>query len=238
MKLCDRFKKDSKFAMLLLLILVLILMILFAILAGFTLWFWIMLVVFAAFFYMFRVLFKASFLGTIMIFIVFFVLTITWVVRGAISKNDSSTSSGGLVACTSTASDVPTTIAGYKASMFSQPVSYEGTADTGVRTFSIKELDASTGNDIFFNITRIDGGFITGTKGLIEVCNEDNMTQKYSSTKDSITDGASSTAMGSTYYMHGNDKITVPGTYRVDGYANVDGTWKLVGRISGITATN
>jgi len=153
-------------------------------------------------------------------------------------KTDSSTkSSGGLVSCTSTVADSPTTISGYKFAMFAQPVDYSGYADNGTRTFSVKSLDAKTGEDIFFHIEKSDGGYITGVKGLIEVCDSNNMTKKYSSTADSTTVGAGDTAQGSTYYMHGNKKVTLPGTYRVDGYANVDGSWKLVGRISDITVT-
>jgi len=173
------------------------------------------------------------------LFIVWIVLPIILVFAGVFTSSSTSSvsSSGGLVSCTSTASDAPTTISNYKFTMFAQPVDYSGTADDGTRTFSIKSLDAKIGEDVFFHIEKSDGGFITGTKGLIEVCNSDNKTQKYSSTADSITDGASSTAEGSTYYMHGNDKVTEPGIYRVDGYANVDGSWKLVGRISDINIT-
>lgn len=236
MKCLEKFKKDPKFAMLVLLGIALILMILFVILVGFTLWFWLFLVVWIAFFFRFKVLFAASFLTCVMIFLAFFTLTLSQVISGAVGKSSSSSGSA-LVPCTSTIADSPTIISGYKATMFAQPVDYSGFADSGVRTFSIKELDAKTGNDIFFRFERSDGSFMPGVKGLIEVCNSDNMTQKYSSTKDSTTTGASDKALAITYFMNGNDKITEPGTYRVDAYANTDGSWKLVGRTLAVTAT-
>jgi len=238
MKCIEKCKKDSKFAMLILLIAALTVMTLFAILVGFTLWFWIMLVVFIAFFFKFSVLFKASFITTIAIFVVFFILTIIWIVGGAGNKSVSSGSSGGLVACTSTASDTPTTIPGYKATMYSQGVDSNTIADTGVRTFSMKALEAKTGDDIFYRIEKSDGGFFPGVKGLIEVCNEDNKTEKWETTKYSTTTGASDTATAMIFYMHGNDKMSKPGNYRIDAYTDAGGSWKLVGRISDITITD
>jgi energy-coupling factor transporter transmembrane protein EcfT len=235
----DEKKKLGALEMILL-VLALLTLVLIVIKIGFTLWFWIFIILWAALllFWFFTKIFVKFIWLFWLLFIIWIILPITLVYTGVISSSSSSSgSSGGLVSCTSTASDQPTTISGYKATVFAQPVNYSGTADDGTRTFSIKSLDAKTGEDVFFHIEKADGGFITGTKGLIEVCNSNNMTQKYSSTADSITDGASSTALSATYYMHGNDKVTTPGTYRVDGYANVDGTWKLVGRVSNITVT-
>ena len=224
-----------------LLILALITLILAVIKIGFALWLWIFLVLWAVLLLLY--FFTKIFLKFICLFwiqlIVWIVLPIVLVFLDVIttSKTSSAFSAGGLVSCTSTSSDSPVTILDYKFAMFAQPVDYSGTADDGTRTFSIKSLDAKTGEDVFFHIEKSDGGFITGAKGLIEVCNSDNKTQKYSTTADSTTTGASSSAEGSTYYMHGNRKVKEPGTYRVDGYANVDGNWKLVGRISGINIT-
>jgi len=223
-----------------LLVLAIITLILVVVKIGFALWFWIFVALWIIFILIyFFTKFLANFLWLFwLVLIIWTIGPITLVYTGAISNSNSkSNQSGGLVSCISTASDTPTAISSYKFTMFAQPVDYSGTADDGTRTFSIKSLDAKTGEDIFFHIEKSNGGFITGTKGLIEVCNSDNKTQKYSTTADSTTTGASSSAEGSTYYMHGNDKVTTPGTYRVDGYANVDGSWKFVGRISNIIIT-
>jgi hypothetical protein len=238
MKCYEKFKKDSKFAMLVLLGIALAVLILFAILVGFTIWFWIILLLWIVFFVRFNILFKLAFMSFILIVIAILVLSIALMVSGSIEKSGSkSSSTGGLVACTSTLSDAPTTIAGYKATMYAQPVESNTIADNGTRTFSMKALADKTGDDIFYRIEKTDGGFFPGVKGLIEVCNEDNKTEKWETTKDSTTTGASDTATAMIFYMHGNDKMEKPGKYRVDAYTDAGGSWKLVGRISDITIT-
>jgi energy-coupling factor transporter transmembrane protein EcfT len=237
MKLFERVKKDSKFLMLLMLILALIALILFIIFAGFVLWFWILLVLWIAFFIKFVFLFaKFGFVLFCIGFVILFALSVIFMI---VNRKGSTVSVSGPVPCTSPASASLTTEPGYKISLYSQNVDSSDTSDTGVRTFSIASLNAKTGPDLFYRLEKTDGGMVTGTRGLMEICDaNNNESDKYEVTKDATTTPGSDTALAEIYYMHGNKRVNKPGTYRVDAYINVSGTWKLVGRIPEITITD
>lgn len=179
-------------------------------------------------------------------------LSIIWMVSGVVIvfsllvsfnifpglQHSKISSANTLVSCTSTLADQPTTIPDYKATMFAAGIASSSEPQTDTRTFSLSAIKNKTGgDDIYYRIERTDFGHIPGVKGLIEVCDSNNMGLKYNTTADTMTTGASDTATAVTYYMHGGNYPHGTGDYRIDAYANVSGTWVFVGRMTGITIT-
>lgn len=154
----------------------------------------------------------------------------------------SNNSNANLVTCTSTANIQPIAIPGYKTTIYSSSMaggSGNNMVDNGTRSFSLKGIIPKTNvDDIYFGVQKVPSGSIAGLKALMEICDTNNQAKKGDTTADTTTTPASKEALGVYYYMHGGTTPVAPGNYRVDGYVNIDGTWKLVARMSGVTITD
>ncbi|MFA6963522.1 MAG: hypothetical protein WC227_02290 [Patescibacteria group bacterium] len=209
---------------------------------GFVLSFWITLILWLVYWCVKYFLKLSVMISWIILFfiIIFSLLVSINVFPGlkVVKSTSKSTTSATLVKCTSTSSDQPTTIPGYKALMYAQGLNSNSETDTGTRTFSLSALKSkSGGDDIYFNFAKDPEGNIKGVKGMIEVCDSNNMTSRLGTTKDTTATPAGENAWGVIYYMHGGNYPHGTGEYRVDSYANVSGTWVFVGRVTGITIT-
>jgi hypothetical protein len=143
-----------------------------------------------------------------------------------------------MVDCTSTNSDQPQQLSGWKTSLYSASISIssisDNVADNLVRSFSIKSLaDSTSENSVYFHIQKSNDDFITGAKSEIEVCNKNNQTQYYGTTKTADIAAAGKTSNGLYLYLNGRSYMpTKVGDYRVDGYLFVDGVWHLTNRMN------
>lgn len=237
-----RINKDNKIV-LLMLCLALIGLIFLLLFSGFSIWFWILSILwilFALIFY-FRLFAFISVTITLtwIIFVILLALTITFSIAGRNSAHGKKVgpSNAAQVPCTSDGSDSPVQISGWNGRILSKTIDATDDNDTGIRTFSIKNLDAKTGQSLYYRLEKSGGGYVAGAKGLIEVCDSNNMTEKHETTKYTTTTPASQDALAVTYYLHGNKRVTNPGTYRIDAWANIDGDWKLVDRANGVEFT-
>ncbi|MCX6808559.1 MAG: YqaE/Pmp3 family membrane protein [Candidatus Berkelbacteria bacterium] len=212
---------------------------------GLTIGFWITLalwVVFGAYcflycktFFLFRIFLVVIFLFSFSVSLNVFPGLKTTGASGSLSN---SSGRSDLVNCTGTLSSQPVSIPGYKMTLNAAGIDSTSTIDNGTRTFSLSALKSkSGGNDVFFRLATDPSVAMPGVKGLIEVCDANNMTSKMETTKDSSTTPAKDTTTAMIYYMHGGNYPHDTGEYRIDAYANVSGTWVLVGRMTGITIT-
>ena len=232
-------EKNRWLLLVLSLILILLLIIFFRF--GLVLNFWLSLVawlVFGGIYFFWRqsafvlwIIFLIVFVFNLMISINIFPGLI--IAKSSTAKSDSGSA---LVSCTSTISDQPKSISGYKTIMYAQAMSTNAETDTGTRTFSLSALRGKiTGDDIYYHLSKDPEGPMPGAKGLIEICDANNMTSKWETTKDSSTTPGGENTWGMTYYMHGGNFPHSTGSYRIDAYANVSGSWVLVNRLTGIT---
>ena len=163
------------------------------------------------------------------------------------NKNTGSQTSGSkyqLVDCTNTASTEPSALTGWKTSLYAAPLANDSsntnTPDNGVRVFSISQIKAKTSpNSIYYRVEKSDGGYIAGTKSVMEVCSSDNKAIKYYTTNTDTSDGADSNVSAEVHYLHGGNYITdTTGQYRIDGYVYVGGSWHFTNRMTGVTLEN
>jgi hypothetical protein len=218
---------------------------------GLGLGFWIILILWCIelFFAFIRPLIKISliFWGTL---IIVFTFSMLWSF-GVIFKSNSKAISGNVIKsndgiilseCTSTASDTPVMLDGWKSTIYvaalSQTTSPDASEANDVRTFSYKGIKNKTeANSLYSRIEKSDGSYITGFGTTMEVCDANNKTSKSYATLD--TDYvASENVVASTHYFHGGNYIHGTGDYRADIYIKTpDGKWHLVDRMSGLTVT-
>jgi hypothetical protein len=164
-----------------------------------------------------------------------FVFTLTKRNIPQLKNTQQDPSSQTLVDCTSTISNQPIEIPGYKVTLFASDLDMNSVVDTGTRTFSLEALKKRTGgDDIYYQIEKKDGSYITGLRATMEICDENNKTSQSNSTKYTKNEPADNTATILTQYMHGGYYPHSTGKYRIDAYANIDGDWKLVGRLTDI----
>src|SRR5680860_284346 len=140
-----------------------------------------------------------------------------------------------LADCTSTASDKPVTIDGWKSVIYSGSLgtsSPDPDESNNVRTFSYKGIKNRTEtNSIYSRIERNDSSFMTGFGTTIEACSSDNKTTKSFTTAStkSVSEGD---VIASTNYLHGGKYLHGPGDYRIDAYLKtLDGKWHLINRL-------
>ncbi len=175
----------------------------------------------------------------ILVFIIVFVFTLSPKKKNKTANLNQISNNQELVECASTTRDQPQTISNYKVSLFASDLDLRSYQDTGTRTFSLSALKKKTGgNDIYFQIEKRDGSYITGLRSTIEVCDENNKTAKSNSIKYVVDTPADKTATSKIKYLHGGFYPHSTGKYRIDAYAEFDGVWKLVGRLADITITD
>jgi len=234
---------------LLLLLLALISAIIAVIKIGFVLWFWILLIIWIVIFclYFFTTIFKISLYFWIA-FVIWFIFSFL-MSFGVIFNNSKATSKSyekinGIAVsdCTSTMSDTPQMLDGFKASIYSAAL----LSDTpnpdkanNVRTFSLNGIKNKTeANSMYTRIEKNDQNeYISGYDTTMEVCNENNKAS-YSYVTKSETTPIGENVVASVHYFHGGTYLFGPGLYRVDAYIkDLAGKWHLVNRVSGITVT-
>ena len=254
----SKIKGKFSLATIILLLLALISIVLVYIKIGFVLWFWLVLAVWLLIFllHLFTAIFKMV--------IIFWLLSLLWLAfsylvafdlfpsttvknsSNVINTSDLPTVNGiALSDCTSTVSDIPRMLDGWKDTIYSAP--YVGTGSNEVsnandaRTFSYKGLvDKTEPNSMHVRFEKQDGGYITGYASTIEVCNQDNKANySYVTKYQSPTSVAGPNTVASVNYFHGGRYVFAPGNYRIDAYIkDTSGTWHLVDRMTGITITD
>jgi len=251
-------KKKLTLVMIILLLLALISVVLVFIKIGFVIWFWLVLVVWLLIFliYLFTEIFRMM--------IIFWIISLFWLVFSFLlsfgliagihaNKSSDNTDTSGLQKvngislsdCTSTMSDIPRMMDGWKDTIYSAPYIGKGSNEVSnandVRTFSYKGLvDKSDPNSMHVRFEKSDGSYITGFATTMEVCNQDNKANySYVTKYKSPESVAGATTVASINYFHGGKYIFAPGTYRIDAYIkDSSGTWHLVDRMTGITITD
>lgn len=217
---------------------------------GFGVSFWIVMSLWCIIFMLFfvRPIFKIAIVFWLAIIVTF---TLSMLISfNVIFKNDSSSTSKTvlksddgiiLAECTSTASDMPKMLDGWKSTIYAAKLnstSPDISEGNNVRIFSYKGIQDKTEiNSLYSRIEKADGSYITGFGTTMEVCDDNNKTTKSYVTLD--TDYvASENVVASTHYLHGGKYLHGAGNYRADIYIKTpDSKWHLVDRMSGITAT-
>lgn len=154
-----------------------------------------------------------------------------------------------LVKCASKATDVPVLPPGYTNIIYSGPYSRGNTVGpdkaNNVRTFSFKAQTDGTANNTMYSYTSRPGKdkngnplLITGDTVTMEVCNADNMANKFYSISSQKYPPAGSSTIWNLNYFSGGQYLTGPGTYRIDAYLKIGSdNWQLINRMTGITVT-
>lgn len=229
--------------MLIVLILAVICLIFAYVQFAFSMWFWIILafwlVVLAIKFFveMTHVVWIAialAILGTLLI-------TLNPSLKSKIPGFGNKTDDVVLTDCTSTASDAPIMLDGWKSTIYSAPMK-DGSASVSeannVRTFSYDGIKNKTeANSMYVRVEKNDGSNITGNTIIIEVCDANNKTDQFYTTKSS-NQAAGDNVVASESYLHGGQYLHGAGTYRIDSYVKTtDSKWHLINRLSDITIT-
>ncbi len=221
---------------------------------GLVVWFWIILILWIIIYFIFYV--KRIFIITYVLWAVI-VITFTFSVilsfnilgvyslvsgnKNSMSGTEKSANGIALTTCTSTASDAPVMLDGWKSTIYSAALisnSPDPDQANNIRSFSYNGIKSKTEkNSIYARIEKADGSYISGYGIGMEACSADNKTT-YSyaiSNDDSV---ASDNVVASVHYFHGGSYLYGPGTYRVDVYVKtLDGKWHLIDRLSNITIT-
>lgn len=225
---------------------------------GLTSWFWLILGIWSIIFLLYL------FTGIFRVMVFFWLICLLWLIfsslvaLGLFSNFTSTTSSNvvntsdlptvngvSLSECTSSISDVPQMLDGWKDTIYSAPYIGEGSNEVSnandVRTFSYKGLlNKAEPNSMHVRFEKLDGGYITGYATTMEVCNENNKANySYVTKYQSPTSVAGANTVASVNYFHGGRYVFAPGNYRIDAYIkDTSGTWHLVDRMTGITITD
>lgn len=221
---------------------------------SFSLWFWVILLVWIAIWllYYFSKIFKVMlyFWVVVIIWLVFSSLISSGVIMGS-KKTSSGNSTSDLPVvngiklsdCTSTSSDKPEMLDGWKVTIYSAPLLVNGSNEVSnsnsVKTFSYSGIKNKTdANSLHIRFEKSDGGYITGYQTTMELCNQDNKANYSYVTKYQGDDGAGSNSVASINYLHGGSYLYGPGLYRADAYIkDLNGVWHLVDRMSDIQIT-
>lgn len=160
------------------------------------------------------------------------------------SNDTTDPNANALSDCTSLPDEQPEVPVNWKTSLYAAPLqdasSNDSVPDNGVRVFSISGIKSkSDANDIYYRIQRINNGDVAGTKVVLEVCNGENKAVTGITTATTTTSETSSNTAARVTSMHGGLKMPeATGTYRVDAYTYIDGTWHFTNRITAITLSN
>lgn len=217
----------------------------------FSIWFWIILILWVILYLLFFV--RSSIKNVYILWIITtFILAFSILISFKIIFNDSTNlissnvqkSADGIILddCTSTASDLPVMVNGWKSTIYSAALSKTTSPDASeannVRTFSYSGIKNKTeANSIYTRTEKADGSYITGYGTTMEVCSADNKTTKSYTTADT-TYVASDNVVASTHYLHGGSYLHKAGDYRIDVYLKTtDGKWHLIDRMNGITVS-
>lgn len=149
------------------------------------------------------------------------------------------------VNCYTTTSDSPSFPKSWEGWLYSAPIkpesSDQGTPDSKIRIFSIKDMTAKTGESIFYRLQRTGFAqkeYVTGVKVTLEICNEANQTPEYYSVTNKNIPASAEKISATILHLHNNPKVFKPGNYRVDALMNIDGKWILTNRIDGVKIIN
>lgn len=146
-----------------------------------------------------------------------------------------------LAECTSTDTTQTTPMNGWKSTIYSAPLresSPEPDESNGVKTFSYFKIKNQTEtNSLYARVEKSDGSYITGHGVTMEVCDENNMSTKSYTTKNTNY-AAGDSVTASVSYFHGGQYLHGTGKYRVDVYVREkDNKWHLIDRMTNIFIT-
>ncbi len=223
---------------------------------GLAIWFWIILIIWI-FIYLIFYIKKVSIVTYILwgiiaatfifsLFISFDIFDVYSFVNGGnkntnTSGTEKSADGIALTTCTSTASDTPVMLDGWKSTIYSAALisnSPDPDKANNIRSFSYSGIKSKTEkNSIYARIEKADGSYISGYGIGMEACSADNKTTaSYAISNDDNV--ASDNVVASVHYFHGGRYLHGPGAYRVDIYVKtLDGKWHLIDRLSDITIT-
>jgi hypothetical protein len=146
------------------------------------------------------------------------------------------------VDCTSTIYDKPEKYADWSTRLYAAKLEDKSTENgahgTDTREFELSKLTSKTDTDsIYYRVQRdvFPQNYVTGSKVVLEICNDKNQTMEWYSTKwDKIPESGEKISARVTH-MHSTQQVLVPGKYRVDAYFFIDGKWHFSDRIEGVT---
>ncbi|MFA6027435.1 MAG: hypothetical protein WC752_00725 [Patescibacteria group bacterium] len=115
---------------------------------------------------------------------------------------------------------------------------YADEEENEVTDWSAPIPETTLKNDIFFDLSKTDGGNMPGYAGYLQICNADNKSiDEFPPKADGFTP-TSANSSGASYYIHGGYEPPEAGLYRVDAYLYTpDGQWQLVGRLDDVQFT-
>ena len=215
---------------------------------GLSIWFWVIMIlwviVYLLFFIRPMVKIAAYFLLIITMVFIFSILVSFKVIFNNSNVNTNNITGNNSVIldnCTSTASDTPVMVSGWKSSIYAAPLlssSPNPDQANDIRAFSYSGIKNKTEtNSLYARIEKADGSYINGYGTAMEVCDANNKATK-SYTTAQTTYVSSSDVVASVHYFHGGNYLHGVGDYRADVYIKTtDGKWHLIDRMNGIKIT-
>ena len=179
---------------------------------------------------------------TFYILIVLIIVCLFWFIRFRTKPPVTSNSSTvKWVDCTSKAADLPQKYSDWTTKLYAAKLEDKSSdneaAMTSSRTFEINKLMEKKDTDsVYYRVQRdvFPQNYVTGSKVVMEMCNEKNQTpQWYSTTWDKIPESGEKISARVTH-MHSTQQVLVPGKYRVDAYFYIDGKWHFSDRMEGV----
>lgn len=145
------------------------------------------------------------------------------------------------VDCTGTADSKPERYQGWQTRLYSAKLEDKSTENGAIATdtkiFELSRLASKNDTDSIYYRVQRDGfpqNYATGSKVVLEICNEKNQTPEWYSTKwDKISETGEKISARITH-MHSVQQVLVEGKYRVDAYLFIDGKWHFTDRIDGV----
>ncbi|MEI6690284.1 MAG: hypothetical protein WCL07_00880 [bacterium] len=184
---------------------------------------------------------KDSILILIIIFIVIIILLLGW--RFFTGNKKVATSSKILVDCTANLDSKPESVKGWKTWLYpavpASPMPYpESKTDLQASYSTSKLFDHTETSNVYYRIEMDPRADLPReTRKIMEVCDQNNKTVQFGTTKDTKVQGASenvkaSTSIISPAFISGQSE-----QYRIDGFIYTNGTWTLTDRIDSIRIT-
>jgi|GEM_PF-7039067 hypothetical protein len=147
-----------------------------------------------------------------------------------------------LMGCTATTATKPTPLADWKTRLYAAPLVEKSTntdvPDSKVRTFSIAQMTTKQGSSLYYRVERTDGGYMSTTRQVLEVCNADNKSPQHWTTASDTDDWTGKNVVARISALYPLAGRLTPGAYRVDAYFFVGGHWYLTNRITGVQLTS
>jgi len=149
-----------------------------------------------------------------------------------------------LVDCTMTKDSVPEKVEGWVTWMYpaivASPMPYPENKTELQDSYSASGITNRTEKGNIYYRIEMDprADLPRDTRKIIEVCDENNQTVQFGSTRDTKVQGASENVKASTSIISPFSVSGKSSTYRIDGLLYTQGKWTLTDRINSVKITN